>query len=553
MDLVQEAVCNVQNLRAHKLRDDTPSTEAVSLSLNYIASFEANFVDSDGFIGGIAKHVEEAKSLGRLNNLLDEGFKFAAMIYTWRSMARAIPQASGDDEAFQGELHSKTVEILGPEISKLRAFFLFQDKAIRKFGEEIQNLANPNRLSGFISQTQKITLGRMIDMFAVLDSLKNMSPLNNDYAMYSRATNYLNRGQAVNPEEMMEQMKERRFLAEPKSITNQLQQTLQGIPGCDEVLAEVVNECASLYEQEMYILPSEKHMLLKVISFSLYLIDIVDPKITIYKHKKINIGKIADLFRTLPIVPLFGDMHLSLMANLSLSPHYDDRKWGIVDEEGGDRTEMLAKAADSITEAHCKLVAQLGLLRASTAAGTRSNMSEMSPSDLALSGLQLVSRWTATVQELVVFKLAHPTDQYLNKECPADAEIYERATRYNYNSLEKQAITKIIAMIKSTVKLLWDNEGLLTSVIRQDVHYKTQSFVQFTLRDVIRSVTKKKKQRPRTVLMAIRNTCADWASGVEQADDPFLKGDKDLSWKPQDVRHRDCSLGSTQLYMFRTM
>ena len=80
-----------------------------------------------------------------------------------------------------------------------------------------------------------------------------------------------------------------------------------------------------------------------------------------------------------------------------------------------------------------------------------------------------------------------------------------------------------------------------------------QAFIQQTLRDVIRSVTKKKKQRPRTVLMAIRNTCADWASGIEPTDDPFLKGDKDLTYKPQDVRNRDCSLGSTQLYMFRTM
>ena len=62
---------------------------------------------------------------------------------------------------------------------------------------------------------------------------------------------------------------------------------------------------------------------LQVIAFSLYLIDIVDPKITIYKHKKINISRLADLFRALPIVPLFGDMHLALMSNLQLSPHYE--------------------------------------------------------------------------------------------------------------------------------------------------------------------------------------------------------------------------------------
>jgi len=60
------------------------------------------------------RYVEEARSLGNLNNILNEGFKYAAMIYTWRSMARAIPQASGDDEARRG----------GPQLGVRLAVFL---------------------------------------------------------------------------------------------------------------------------------------------------------------------------------------------------------------------------------------------------------------------------------------------------------------------------------------------------------------------------------------------------------------------------------------------
>lgn len=37
----------------------------------------------------------------------------------------------------------------------------------------------------------------------------------------------------------------------------------------------------------------------------------------------------------------------------------------------------------------------------------------------------------------------HPTDKYSNKECPDNAEEYERATRYNYTSEEKFALVEV--------------------------------------------------------------------------------------------------------------
>ena len=67
---------------------------------------------------------------------------------------------------------------------------------------------------------------------------------------------------------------------------------------------------------------------------------------------------------------------------------------------------------------------------------------------LALSGLQLLSNWTAVVMEVYSWKLVNPCDHRTNKDCPEDAEDYERATRYNYNSKEKFALVEIIGMIK---------------------------------------------------------------------------------------------------------
>ena len=46
--------------------------------------------------------------------------------------------------------------------------------------------------------------------------------------------------------------------------------------------------------------------------------------------------------------------------------------------------------------------------------------------ELALRGLQLLSEWTSIVTELYSWKLLHPTDHHQNKDCPAEAEEYER-------------------------------------------------------------------------------------------------------------------------------
>lgn len=44
------------------------------------------------------------------------------------------------------------------------------------------------------------------------------------------------------------------------------------------------------------------------------------------------------------------------------------------------------------------------------------------------------------------WKLVHPTDKYSNKDCPDNAEEYERATRYNYTSEEKFALVEVREM-----------------------------------------------------------------------------------------------------------
>ena len=59
---------------------------------------------------------------------------------------------------------------------------------------------------------------------------------------------------------------------------------------------------------------------------------------------------------------------------------------------------------------------------------TRSDAENKETADLALRGLQLLSEWTSVVTELYSWKLLHPTDHHQNKECPQEAEEYERVS-----------------------------------------------------------------------------------------------------------------------------
>ena len=112
------------------------------------------------------------------------------------------------------------------------------------------------------------------------------------------------------------------------------------------------------------------------------------------------------------------------------------------------------------------------------------------------------------------WKLLHPTDHHQNNECPAEAEEYERATRYNYSSAEKCALIEIIAMIKGLQVLMARMETVFTDAIRRNIYQELQDFVQLTLREPLRKSIKNKKDLIRSIIISVRETCADWIRGI---------------------------------------
>lgn len=116
------------------------------------------------------------------------------------------------------EIYEKTVEVLEPEVTKLMKFMYFQvkpeevfyilcqaepknwemhslnkfslplqRKAIERFCSEVKRLCHAERRKDFVSEAYLLTLGKFINMFAVLDELKNMKcSVKNDHSAYKR-------------------------------------------------------------------------------------------------------------------------------------------------------------------------------------------------------------------------------------------------------------------------------------------------------------------------------------------------------------------------------
>ena len=132
-----------------------------------------------------ARYKEEAERHANLNQLLEEGHAHAAMLYTWRCSSRysvlstqtyvyklyynliisrtydlicnknrfcrALPVVKGNNDPNREEIHTKTDELLGPEIKQLYRMIEFVKSAVNRFSDEIKKLSLIHKTNGSIN------------------------------------------------------------------------------------------------------------------------------------------------------------------------------------------------------------------------------------------------------------------------------------------------------------------------------------------------------------------------------------------------------------------
>ena len=241
-------------------------------------------------------------------------------------------------------------------------------------------------------------------------------------------------------------------------------------------------------------------MLLKAIGYGLVLMD--GSVVNVHRLKKLNISRVDRLFRNLPVAPLYGDVQIRFADWVRQLTHYDPSKWTCTSDHMEEKvTVAIQTRVEIIRSEHVRFISDLA--RYNNEIITSGNFSYNDQTakelmDMAHQGIKLLTSWTTAVMELYSWKLLHPTNEYDNKECPKDAEAYERATRYNYSSEEKYALVEVIGMIKGLSLLMHRMERHFSVGIRRHIYHLVQHFVQVTMRESLRRAVKNKKIHTKT-------------------------------------------------------
>uniref|UniRef100_A0A1I7RJ05 CYRIA-B_Rac1-bd domain-containing protein n=1 Tax=Bursaphelenchus xylophilus TaxID=6326 RepID=A0A1I7RJ05_BURXY len=560
----QDAFFVVQELDELPVFDDQPSIEANSAQISVQTSFDTNFQDREAFVTGVSKYIEEATRHGVFNDMLAEGFQHAANLYTWRCISRSVPTVQSNDDPARNAINQRVCQVLGPHIDKLFEFMEFTNKAINRFCDEIARLCHPEKRKDFVSESYLMTLGKFLNMLVVLDELKNMkASIKNDMSTFKRATQALQ----SNGMEMMSFQKVHDlslFLATQHKVKENLKERLVQIEGFEDVLADVINICVYFFENQIYITADEKHMFVKVIAFSLFLIDGNGDNVKkLDQSKRLSIQKLDKLLKTLEAVPLFGDMQIQPFSFVKRSQFYNPSKWPLCSSLSNTCHINILEKVRVTRKHHDEFVTHLARIKNDMTIvepdQPRTDEENKEITELCLNGLRLLCDWTSSVIELVSWKLDNPAKPETHPECPPESASYARATTYNYTPSEKAALVEMIAMIKGVQLQLSRLEADFATPIRKHIYAEVQDFVQLTLREPLHKAVKHKKDMISTIINSIIDTCADASNLTMSKSMEFSskkKSKKEQSQSLSDLsskRRREVPPSSTQLYLTRTM
>ena len=206
------------------------------------------YADREGFEGYALQFADETKGIVELEAIDRWATELASMLYTYRSIARALPTVTGSDEGRKKAMYSASFEVLHPAISRVKVIITFKERACTKW---ISNLALLVRAENKARVDKKgeapipcealyFQLLNTLDMLAVLDAtLDTKACLNNDFSAYKRAfahcrSDIPDAEQITNENGLLQP-----FLAVPQTLLTALRVATHKIPGFDTVLADM--------------------------------------------------------------------------------------------------------------------------------------------------------------------------------------------------------------------------------------------------------------------------------------------------------------------------
>jgi cytoplasmic FMR1 interacting protein len=250
-----------------------------------------------------------------------------------------------DDEKTQYYLTQ--FEVYSPEIRRISDAFQWVEESrnyfVNSMGELIRTLAHS------VPTTQYLMgLARLLDELVQLDMVKDAKAcLNNDFSLFKRCLSTAKKGglSGVPTDEETSNIQE--FLKNRSTISTQLRDALQRFSGFEKAVLAIVQHCLYCLKHELFVLPEEKHLLLRVVAVALFIMDppptAEDTAMAKRLKKTVKLEPLLSSLRDNIAIPLRMDMTLNLYAFFARKR--DD--WGLkLDPDAMEKRFVLARAKE---------------------------------------------------------------------------------------------------------------------------------------------------------------------------------------------------------------
>lgn len=473
----------VQRLNVFELSDNVPNIQFPSLSVEIDTGAMINkYEDNKAFH---TKFGPELEIISQLDSLSVRGEQYVSMLYSFRSISKAIPMLAmnADENATVEEIeelelkrtdfNKKIIELLRPEIVKLKELINFINSTIAHFKNTLEKLAVKAGIGSSsgekVSEGVSLSLIRLIDLLLKIDNLKDMkAAIKNDFSRYKRAVGALQNSSNANSsgnssggniggiaasmaEIIEEQMQVQTFINNPDPAKDKnyifvtLREDIKRVNGHENVLIQILNHALFLIYGGHYVTPNEKFQLIRVLPHLLLLIDgnsDSSKKENVFRNKNLDIVALQNIFKQHPVVPLYADMSLTLIFILQRAGHYDPSMfipWG-GDPSGQvinqyDLTNHWQSIKDKYDVYIVKLIQLLNankrenhLPNMNSGSGNNSNGTNSSSYfdsnltaeninyskkvfEVIKEGLSYLSEWSCMVLEMLSWKYTHPCER----------------------------------------------------------------------------------------------------------------------------------------------
>lgn len=420
------------------LTDDVPNIQCAGLSssINLEISTIFNplgYIDYKGFPSSFS---DDIIYIAKIESLIIQGPQFINILYSFRSISKAIPELvidKNEKDPFlieqRIEYNSNIINIIRPELKKIQELMYYVRDAISCIQQCITFLSSSERKQkSSSSEALFLSLLKLLDILLKLDNLKDMKvSILADFNRLKRAT-----GTNLSIDALEEQKQLQNFLGcedarkAKQYIIWTLRSELKKIRGYEDVLIDLLDLSIEYLDNQSYLTPDEKFRYRRVIPHLMILIDgdaddtksqnVFNPR---DYNKRIKLQAIQTILKSSPITPLLNDMAITLHYVVNKIPHYDattmDKNWGeTIDVKIVEKHNILVHwnfVKTSYTDFIARFTSLINIIVKNPFEKVLTDKSKelaMNIFDISLEGLHHLSSWSSLLQQIMAWKYTHP-------------------------------------------------------------------------------------------------------------------------------------------------